>query len=200
MNKMSRKASRGFTLIEVLIAMLVVALGIGALLSTLSASAETVGRLRDKSFAQWIALNQISSLRLSGSQPAEGVTYGTTDFAGSSWKWQQEITDPGVAGMVRVEVRVAPQVEGADAPSQPLGDTPMPSVGSAFGFLGSSVARPSGQTPDWSYAAIQSTGTGRRGGGGGGGGGAGGGGGTGGDRGGDDAPPGGGEMTPIRVP
>ena len=169
-----RQHSRGFTLIEVLIAMLVVALGIGALLTTLSASADTVGRLRDKSFAQWIALNQISSLHLSGSRPAIGVTYGTVDFAGGSWRWQQEITDPGVAGIVRVEVRVAQLVDGAEAASQPLGDAPMASVGSAFGFLSTSVARPSGLTPDWSFAGAQAGGAGGRGGAGGGGGGGGG--------------------------
>lgn len=146
---------RGFTLIEVLVAVLVVALGIGALLTTLSASADTVSRLRDKSFAQWIALNQISSLHLSGAQPAIGVTYGTVDYANGSWRWQQEITDPGVAGMVRVEVRVAQLVKDAETPSQPMGDTPMPSVGSAFGFLSTTVARPSGQNPDWSFSGAQ---------------------------------------------
>lgn len=171
MSIVRRHGSHGFTLIEVLIAMLVVALGIGALLTTLASSADTVGRLRDKSFAQWIALNQISELHLSGSRPVVGVTYGTADFAGTSWRWQQEITDPGVAGIVRVEVRVAPLVAGAEMPSQPAGDAPMASVGSAFGFVSSSVERPSGLTPDWSFAAAQAGAGGGPGGGGGGGGG-----------------------------
>jgi len=193
------QGARGFTLVEVLIALLVVALGIGALLTTVSASATTIARLRDKSFAQWIALNQISTLRLSGAKPSVGVTYGTTDFAGGSWRWQQEVTDPGVAGIVRVEVRVAQLVKGAETPSQPLGDTPMPSVGSAYGFLGSASARPSGQSPDWSFDSIQSTGG--TGGGGGGGRGAGGGAGApGGGPAGAGGISGGGGMAPIQVP
>ena len=43
----ARGDMRGFTLIEVLVALLVVALGMGALLTTIASSAETVGRLRD---------------------------------------------------------------------------------------------------------------------------------------------------------
>jgi general secretion pathway protein I len=190
------QGARGFTLVEVLIAVLVVALGIGALLSTVSASATAIARLRDKSFAQWIALNQISTQRLSGAQPSVGVTYGTIDFAGGSWRWQQEVTDPGVAGIVRVEVRVAQLVKGAEAPSQPLGDTPMPSVGSAYGFLGSSSARPSGQSPDWSFDSIPAGGAG-------GGGGRGAGGGTGASGGGPAGAggiSGGGGMSPLQVP
>jgi type II secretion system protein I len=188
MTETSRQHSRGFTLIEVLIALLVVALGIGALLTTLSSSANTVGRLREKSFAQWIALNQISNLHLSGSQPAVGVTYGTETYAGAQWRWQQEVTDPGIAGIVRVEVRVEKLAAGAEAPSQPLGDTPMPSVGSAFGFVGTSAERPSGTTPDWSFAGAQAGGAGGPGGGGPGGGAGGGGPGGGGGRGGGGNP------------
>ena len=55
---------RGFTLIEVLVALFIVALGIGALLSTLTSAATTIDHLRDKSFAEWIALNQITQARL----------------------------------------------------------------------------------------------------------------------------------------
>jgi general secretion pathway protein I len=150
-----RPGSRGFTLIEVLIAMLVVALGMGALMATLSASANAISRMRDKSFAQWIALNQISNVRLSGSQPGLGVTFGTEEFAGAIWRWQQEITDPGSANMVRVEVRVTRQDQDDESASVELGDAPMPSMGSAFGFLSTAVQRPSGMTPDWSDAAAQ---------------------------------------------
>lgn len=156
MSHPSRHDAHGFTLIEVLIAMLVVALGIGALLTTLSSSADIVGRLREKSFAQWIALNQIASLHLSGAQPGVGVTYGIEDYAGSRWRWQQEITDPGIAGIVRIEVRVALVVDGSTEESQTIGDAPMASVGSAFGFLSSSQQRPSGLSPDWSFSAAQS--------------------------------------------
>lgn len=171
------QSAGGFTLIEVLVAMVVVALGIGALMTTLSSAADATVRMRDKSFAQWIALNQITSLRVSSSeQPAVGVTRGSIeDYAGRKWNWEQEVTDPGVAGILRIEVRVAPDKEqdkantqvAAPAPSPAEANAPMPSVGSAFGFIGSSVARASGSDPDWSLSSV----AGGAGGGGGGGGG-----------------------------
>ena len=161
MNTPRRQSPRGFTLIEVLVAMLVAALGIGALLTTVSSSADTVSRLRDKSLAQWIALNQIAELRLSGNQPSVGVTRGTVDYAGGTWKWEAEVTDQGVGGILRVEVRVAPQAQTMGRDSRQDGttssdqsvDKPMAAVGTAFGFLGSAVQRPSGLTPDWSFAS-----------------------------------------------
>ncbi len=143
---------RGFTLIEVLVAILVVALGIGALLTTLASSADTIGRLRDKSFAQWIALNQIAQLRISGTAPSVGTTTGDLDYANTHWRWQQQVTDQGVAGILRVEVRVAPQAAGASPVTNSADATNFPAVGTAYGFLGSSVMRSSGIDPDWSLA------------------------------------------------
>jgi general secretion pathway protein I len=149
----ARPALRGFTLIEVLIALLVVALGMGALLSTIASSAATVARLRDKSFAQWIALNQIAALRLSGQQPQVGITTGDVEFAGAQWRWEQEIQDPGVAGILRVEVRVGLRPPGFKNSAGESKDTEFQSVSTGFGFIGSSVTRPSGREPDWSIAS-----------------------------------------------
>lgn len=165
MNRPRRRAARGFTLIEVLIALLVVALGIGALLTTISSSADTVGRLRDKSFAQWIALNQIALLRLSGEAPAVGISTGDMDFGGTHWKYQQEVTDPGIAGILRVDVRVARQVAGKSTTTV-MGDDAFPAIGTGYGFVGSAVMRSSGIDPDWSLAGAVQRGTGGTGGGG----------------------------------
>jgi general secretion pathway protein I len=161
MRQQRRHAECGFTLVEVLVALVVVALGMGALLTTISSSANAVARLRDRSFAQWIALNQIALLRLSGQRPSAGTTSGELDYAGAHWRWQQEITDPGVAGILRVEVRVAPQLAGAGTTSGGSGDEAFPATGIAYAFIGSSVMRASGIDPDWSLgAAVQRVGPG----------------------------------------
>jgi len=149
---MTDRPARGFTLIEVLIALLVIALGVGALLSTLTSSADTVARLRDKSLAEWVALNRLSELRLSNSRPGVGVTTGTLDdFADGRWGWKQTITDPGIAGILRVDVQVMHRA--VTGTSEPAAQDEFPALATAYGFLGAAVAPATGVDPDWSLAA-----------------------------------------------
>jgi general secretion pathway protein I len=99
---------RGFTLIEVLVALVIVALGMSALLGTLGSAADTAGWLRDKTFAQWIAFNQLELTRLSGSLPSDGTTDGELDYAGRHWRWRQVVSDLGFPGLFRIDVKVEP--------------------------------------------------------------------------------------------
>jgi len=102
------RCRQGFTLIEVLVALAIVAIGMAAVLGALTSSANTVSYLRDKTFAQWVALNQITTLRLSGQMTPTGNSDGNTDFAGRSWHWRREVTATQVPGVVRIDVKVRP--------------------------------------------------------------------------------------------
>ena len=137
-----RACQRAFTLIEVLVALFVVALGMGALMATLTSAADTTSRLREKSFAEWVALNRISELRLRGTPPGIGKSAGDVDFAGDKWHFTQEVLDPGIAGIRRIDVSVAHAVK--DGGKEPV------TIAMATGFLGLAVAPASGIEPDWS--------------------------------------------------
>jgi general secretion pathway protein I len=100
------RLQRGFTLIEVLVALVIVALGMSALLETLGSAADTSTWLRDKTFAQWIAFNQLEATRLSGSAPAAGTSDGELDYAGHHWRWRQDVTDTGFPGVFQIDVKV----------------------------------------------------------------------------------------------
>ncbi len=146
-----RRRSSGFTLIEVVVAMFVIAIGVGALLTTLTSSAESVGRLRDKSLAEWVALNRISEIRLSMPLPGPGVTTGETDYAGAKWRWRQEVIDQDVAGMLRIDVAVA-RATAAPAHAANPGtdqDKEFPALTKAYGFLGTGVGAPNDVDPSW---------------------------------------------------
>ncbi|MEJ0006903.1 MAG: type II secretion system minor pseudopilin GspI [Steroidobacteraceae bacterium] len=99
---------RGFTLIEVLVALVIVALGMSALLESLGSAADTASWLRDRTFAQWIGFNQLETMRLSGTVPTAGSTDGELDYAGRHWRWRQIVTDMGFPGLFRVDVKVEP--------------------------------------------------------------------------------------------
>jgi general secretion pathway protein I len=142
------RATRGFTLIEVLVALIIVAFGAGALMSTLTSSADTVGHLRDKSFAEWIALNQISELRLDVSRPSAGEASGDLEYAGQRWRWHRQITDQGIADILRIEMTVGRLA---------AGDKEEAALATAWGFIGRAVAPASGIDPDWSVLSIASS-------------------------------------------
>jgi general secretion pathway protein I len=147
------RRAQGFTLIEVMVAMVVIALGVGALLSALVNSANTVNYLRDKSFAQWIAFNQLSELRLSATTaPAAGVTSDVVEYAGGVWRWEQQVSQAGLGDLWRVSVRVSRLGDvGSTVARRAEGENDeLPALGTAIGFLANSVTRPSGLTPDWS--------------------------------------------------
>ena len=99
---------RGFTLIEVMVALVIVAFGMGAVLATLSASANNIAALHDKTLAQWIALNLVADTRLNLQMPSAGITEGDVPaFGGADWHWQQEIVAvPSIPGLMEITVRV----------------------------------------------------------------------------------------------
>jgi general secretion pathway protein I len=134
--------ARGFTLVEVLVALVIVAFGMGALMATLTAAADSVGHLRDKSFAEWIALNRISEMRLRSIRPPVGKTSGEVEYAGKRWKWAQQVEKVAVADLYRIDVSVT-QMNG---PKQAKRNE----LAMASGFFNSALRPTDGKTPDWS--------------------------------------------------
>jgi general secretion pathway protein I len=97
---------RGFTLVEVLVALMIVALGLAALMVAVSGAARTSGYLRDKTLAQWIAMNRITEVRLNITQFAQNTDTGEIDFGNRKWHYDTRYFDTSVASMKRVVVRV----------------------------------------------------------------------------------------------
>jgi general secretion pathway protein I len=128
-------------LIEVLVALAIVAIGMAAVLGALTSSANTSAYMRDKTFAQWVALNQIALLRLSGQMTPTGNSDGDTDFAGRKWHWRREVTATQVPGVVRIDVKVRP--------AEIKGDDDNGWFTTVSGIQGDAVGVPNGYLPDW---------------------------------------------------
>jgi general secretion pathway protein I len=138
---------RGFTLVEVLVALAIVAIGMAAVLGALTSSANTSAYLRDKTFAQWVALNQIAGLRLSGQMTPTGNSDGDTDFAGRKWHWRREVTATQVPGVVRIDVKVRP--------AEIKGDDDNGWFTTVSGIQGDAVGVPNGYLPEWGTQQLQ---------------------------------------------
>jgi general secretion pathway protein I len=139
----SPATSRGFTLVEVLVALTVVALGLTALMVAVSGTARTSGYLRDKTIAQWIALNRLTQVRLMVNKLGDNQDTGQLDFAGRKWHYDTRYFDTQFQSMKRVEVRVYPGDAGTK--SNP--------IARSTGFMGTSVGIPGGSNVDWTVGS-----------------------------------------------
>jgi general secretion pathway protein I len=149
-----RRRAGGFTLIEVLVALAIVAIGMAAVLEALSSSAHTVLYLRDKMLAQWVGLNQVATVRLGlqpGQIPPVGNTTGELDYAGRSWHWRQEVTALQVKGIVRIDVKVRPaEIKAGDDNGW---------YTTVSGIAGDALAPSQGTTPTWGTGGLPGQGT-----------------------------------------
>ncbi|EFK95001.1 General secretion pathway protein I, partial [sediment metagenome] len=77
---------RGFTLIEVLAALVIVALGMLGVIEAVTQTARNGTYLRDKTLAHWIAMNLITEQRLQSSPPEVTKSSDEVEFAGQRWR------------------------------------------------------------------------------------------------------------------
>lgn len=115
---------RGFTLVEVLVALAIAALGLAAVLTMGAQSIDTSFNLRERTFALYVGLNEITELRLGGEFPDVGRSNGETEMAGRVWRWESVISETGVENLRRVDIAVS------------LASRPDEVVRSVSGFVG----------------------------------------------------------------
>ena len=83
-----RKTQSGFTLVEVLVSLAILAIICGALIQTAGANASNAARLRDRAVAEWVASNRLAELQLSLSFPEVGSRTGEDEMLGTQWFWK----------------------------------------------------------------------------------------------------------------
>ena len=145
----------GFTLMEVLVALIIVAFGMGAVMSALTSAANNTQRLREKSFAEWVGLNQLALARLSRSMPSTSKSEGDAEFAGLRWHWVQQATDMQIPGVRRIMI----QVRHADEPMADNGPKPPEDwLATVTGFRGDAIGSPQGTMPPFDSSQAQGNG------------------------------------------
>jgi general secretion pathway protein I len=77
----------GFTLIEVMVALTIIAISLGALLSTSGSQANNATYLKQKTLAHWVAVNELTQIRISREFPDVGDKKGSTSMANHDWYW-----------------------------------------------------------------------------------------------------------------
>ncbi|MDH5180477.1 MAG: type II secretion system minor pseudopilin GspI [Gammaproteobacteria bacterium] len=112
-----KRRPRGFTLLEVMVALAVAAIGLVAAIKIGASSAYNAKYLQDKTFAQWVAMNRLADLQLQRQYPPLDEVKGTEKMLGREWYWKQtakdnniNISESGINfqinGLRRVEISV----------------------------------------------------------------------------------------------
>lgn len=99
--------SRGFTLIEVLVAVLVFGVIATAASEVASNYIGTYERLRDRTLATWIAENEITERRLQDSLPEISEKTDELDYANRHWQLETVVSATEDPNIRRIEVVVS---------------------------------------------------------------------------------------------
>lgn len=100
------KRHAGFTLLEVLIALVVVALALLALTRTAGGQVSSFDALRERTLAGWVAANVLSETRIATPFPTIGKRDGRMRMADRDWRWSLEVKATDDPQMRRLDVLV----------------------------------------------------------------------------------------------
>jgi len=104
----NRQRLQGFTLLEVLIALAVLALAMGAVIKATSDYTSNQSYLRDRTLAMWVARNVLVEYQVKGEWLSVGERKGTRDMGNQEWRWLARISQTEEAELRRLDVEVYP--------------------------------------------------------------------------------------------
>lgn len=112
-NTIQLKKGAGFTLLEVMVALAILALALAAGIKAASSNISNASYLQQRTLAHWVAMNKLAEFEVFDKWPTPGSTQrGSTLLAGQEWFWSVESTkstqlEKYTLGVVTVKVRSA---------------------------------------------------------------------------------------------
>lgn len=96
----------GFTLLEILVALAILAIALGAITKMASDQAINTAHLRDKTLAHWVGMNKIAELHLTAKWLAKGKKQGDEEMGMHEWHWVRTVSNTPDERVRKVEIAV----------------------------------------------------------------------------------------------
>lgn len=103
----SRPRCCGFTLIEILVALAIIAVALAAGMRALAQSTNSATLLKQRTLALWIAQNRLAEAQLASAGLAAGAREGEATQAGARFVWRELVSGTPNASFRKIEVTVA---------------------------------------------------------------------------------------------
>lgn len=105
----------GFTLIEMLVALAILAIALAAVQRSVMVSLDNAFELKQRLLASWVADNRLAEIRATRVLPPAGETSGTEHQAGITFHWNSQVSTTPNPYVERVEIRVSAAAGGEHA-------------------------------------------------------------------------------------
>ena len=101
-----KRNNRGFTLIEVMVAIAIFAMAALAAVSAASGHLNSLSTIQQRTFAQYVAANRLTELNLTTTWPLKDNQRGSERQGGVEWQWRQQVVETVTPNVVAVTIEV----------------------------------------------------------------------------------------------
>lgn len=105
-NRRQHKPAPGFTLVEVLVALAILAIALAAVLRAMGQAIDLTTDLRERTVALWVAQERATEHQLKNVWPTLDTTEGTMEFGGRDWGWRERVSATPLPELRRVDIEV----------------------------------------------------------------------------------------------
>ena len=99
----------GFTLVEVLVALVILAVALSAMIKTASENTLNTAYLRDKYLAGLVAMNKIDELQAGKAWPSTGNSNGNAEMANQNWHWSMKVEATPDESLRKIMLKISPE-------------------------------------------------------------------------------------------